>query len=69
MNILHRTALLGLAAPLLFLPPVRGATTILRPFTGGTTGGNPYGSLTLSGSKLYARPSLAAAPTVARSSA
>ena len=46
------TALLGLAATLLILPPAR-ATTILRPFTGATTGGTPDGSLTLSGSKLY----------------
>ena len=55
MNTLRRirfTALLGLAATLLILPPAR-ATTILRPFTGGTTGGSPGGSLTLSGSKLY----------------
>ena len=53
MNILHRTALLGLAATLLILPPAR-ATTILHNFTGNASDGwQPPGSVTLSGSKLY----------------
>lgn len=49
----HLTAILGLATALLVLPHARGATTILRAFTGATTGGSPIGSLTLSGSKIY----------------
>ena len=51
---IHLTAVLGFTAALLALPPARAADTILHSFTGGSSGGsNPYGSVTLSGSKLY----------------
>ena len=53
MNTLPRTAILGLAAALLIFPPAR-ATTILHSFTGASNdGSNSYGSVTLSGTKLY----------------
>ena len=57
MNIhrrLRSTAFLSLAAGLLALAPARAADTVLHSFSFATNDGrDPYGSVTLSGSKLY----------------